>query len=237
MTARPLPALSPADRVMVLAPHPDDEALGAGGIIQHARAAGAGVRVVFATDGDNNPWPQRFAERRLRLADGWRQRLGATRRGEARRSLATLGMGEDNAVFLGFHDGELLARWRRRAAATLAAFARELAAWPPTVLVAPSPCDRHGDHRAVFAFAAEALVRAGLRPAVYSYLIHRPWLRRWARAAGVALPLSPEQQERKRQAILCHDTQMKLSRGRFTSFAKPVEMLVPEPLPAAAARA
>ena len=54
--------LSARDRVLVLAVHPDDESLCAGGLIQHALAHGAKVRVVFITDGDNNPWPQRFVE-------------------------------------------------------------------------------------------------------------------------------------------------------------------------------
>ena len=48
-------------KIAVLAPHPDDESLGTGGLIQQALAAGAEVRVIFVTDGDNNPWPQRFA--------------------------------------------------------------------------------------------------------------------------------------------------------------------------------
>ena len=39
------------DKVLVIAPHPDDEALGAGGILQSAKAANAEVRVVYLTNG------------------------------------------------------------------------------------------------------------------------------------------------------------------------------------------
>jgi len=39
---------------MVVAPHPDDEVLGAGGLIQQAVAAGAEVRIVYLTNGDHN---------------------------------------------------------------------------------------------------------------------------------------------------------------------------------------
>ena len=42
-------------RVLMLAPHPDDESLGTGGLIQRATRAGGEVHVVFVTDGDNNP--------------------------------------------------------------------------------------------------------------------------------------------------------------------------------------
>ena len=47
---------SAQDRLLVVAPHPDDETIAAGGLIQSALHAGAAVRVLFATDGDNNPW-------------------------------------------------------------------------------------------------------------------------------------------------------------------------------------
>ena len=39
----------PDDRVLVLAPHPDDEVLATGGLIQQALAAGAALRVIVAT--------------------------------------------------------------------------------------------------------------------------------------------------------------------------------------------
>ncbi|MCB1569830.1 MAG: PIG-L family deacetylase, partial [Xanthomonadales bacterium] len=55
--------LRDSDRLLVVVPHPDDETLATGGLIQRALLAGAALRVVFATDGDNNPWPQRWLER------------------------------------------------------------------------------------------------------------------------------------------------------------------------------
>src|SRR5882672_10858445 len=73
---------SARDRLMVLAPHPDDETLGAGGLLQRAAARGVATRVVFATDGDDNPWPQRVVERRLWIGADARARWGARRRGE-----------------------------------------------------------------------------------------------------------------------------------------------------------
>ena len=55
-TQSPIPvlALSTNDRVLVMAPHPDDESLGCGGIIQTAVERHIPVRVVFFTYGDNN---------------------------------------------------------------------------------------------------------------------------------------------------------------------------------------
>ena len=48
--------LNPADRILILAPHPDDEDLGCGGIIQKALAMKLPVKIVFFTYGDNNEW-------------------------------------------------------------------------------------------------------------------------------------------------------------------------------------
>ena len=54
--ARPELALRPDDRILVLAPHPDDETLSSGGLIQQAQALGLPVHVLFLTYGDNNEW-------------------------------------------------------------------------------------------------------------------------------------------------------------------------------------
>ena len=68
-------------RVLVVAPHPDDESLGAGGIIQAALAGGGRVHVLFMTNGDG--YPEAVA-----LATGHRQPTAVDYRdfGELRRA-------------------------------------------------------------------------------------------------------------------------------------------------------
>src|SRR5262249_9852030 len=51
-----LSQLSANERLLVFAPHPDDDVLACGGLLQRAAAALAAVGVVFVTDGENNPW-------------------------------------------------------------------------------------------------------------------------------------------------------------------------------------
>jgi LmbE family N-acetylglucosaminyl deacetylase len=55
---------------MLIAAHPDDESLACSIVLQQAVGAGAAVRVIYATDGENNPWPQRAMERKWHLDEG-----------------------------------------------------------------------------------------------------------------------------------------------------------------------
>jgi hypothetical protein len=51
--ADPLPLeVGPGERLLVAAPHPDDETLGAGGLVQRVLARGGSVRVLLFTAGD-----------------------------------------------------------------------------------------------------------------------------------------------------------------------------------------
>src|SRR6478736_5359349 len=75
----PLFNISRTDRILYFAPHPDDESLGGGGLIQHAVGVGAAVKVVFLTDGDRNPWAQRAAERRWTIGPKEQARWGKRR--------------------------------------------------------------------------------------------------------------------------------------------------------------
>src|SRR2546425_7498826 len=45
----------PKLRLLVIAPHPDDESLGAGGLMQRTMAQGGRVHVLFLTSGDGYP--------------------------------------------------------------------------------------------------------------------------------------------------------------------------------------
>ncbi len=49
------PLISHDTRLMIFSPHPDDESLGAGGLIQRVLKAGGKVKVVFMTSGDGFP--------------------------------------------------------------------------------------------------------------------------------------------------------------------------------------
>src|SRR5438552_1289984 len=143
------PALNSASRLMLIAPHPDDEALACSIILQQAVRAGATIRVVYATDGDDNPWPQRVLERKWRLNAADRKRWGKLRRAEALAALRALGVRASDARFLALPDQGLTNLLKCDCRSTLERFAAIIRDWPPTHLLVPSIADTHPDHSAL----------------------------------------------------------------------------------------
>jgi LmbE family N-acetylglucosaminyl deacetylase len=216
------------DRILILAPHPDDESLATGGLIQRAVKAGAQVRVLFATDGDNNPWPQRFVERKLKITYTDRARWGRRRRREALAALALLGLPRGSARFLGLPDQGITNLLMRAEEGVLFTLWAELTEWEPTIFVMPSATDAHPDHSALFVLVHLALMRLERPPRMLRFIIHSP--RRPSERGRATLRLTPAEVDRKRAAILAHESQMALSRKRFANYATEQEVYYSAPL-------
>src|SRR5262249_1535632 len=86
------PAISADTRLLVIAPHPDDEVLGAGGLMQRVNEAGGQVRVVYLTNGDAYRAGVRLEQRAVRISARDFRSYGRRRQKEARAALATLGL-------------------------------------------------------------------------------------------------------------------------------------------------
>jgi LmbE family N-acetylglucosaminyl deacetylase len=222
-----LPLLTSRSRVMLFAPHPDDESLAAGIFLQRAVAAGAQVRVIYATDGERNCWPQRVLERKVRLRENDRRRWGARRRGEALAALRTLGIGPGQVEFLSLPDQGVTDLLLRGCAATLCRLASIIRTGRPTHLLLPSATDTHPDHSAL-AVLLGVVIDDYLAPAHpftrLHYLVHGA-SESFQRAA-CELPHSRLESRAKRRAIVCHVTQVALSRRRFLSYARRPERFV-----------
>lgn len=127
---RPPLELAGVEDVLVLAAHPDDETLGAGGLIAECVRRGIRVSVVVVTDGGAGGLAERRAE-------------------ELAGAVASLGAG---ATVLGFPDG----RTREEREGIRAALVPLFAALPcDALVVAPWRGDGHRDHRIVGELAAE----------------------------------------------------------------------------------
>src|SRR5262245_46207852 len=93
-----------ATRLLVVAPHPDDETLGAGGLMQRVRATGGAVKVVYLTDGEGYPEGVRIEDHVASPTTNDYRGYGRRRRHEA---AGALGLAPSAATFLSFPDGGL----------------------------------------------------------------------------------------------------------------------------------
>jgi LmbE family N-acetylglucosaminyl deacetylase len=94
-------------RLLAIGPHPDDLVLAAAGLLQHAHATNAAVRVVYLTDGEGYPAGVE-AEDHVAIP-GVADYLGYGRQRvhEALAALRVLGIRRQSVTFLGFPNGGL----------------------------------------------------------------------------------------------------------------------------------
>lgn len=175
--ARGLPTF---ERVLVCAPHPDDETIMCGGTVALLTDAGAAVTLVVASDGEatlGSDLPQ--------------PRIAAARRSEAERAAAVLGIAD--VRFLGEPDGELSGR----VPALTVALAQALRATEAQLVLVPWFLDATADHRAVALALARA--RPGEDVEVWGGEV-------WAPLPANRLVDVSAAVERKRAALACHVT-------------------------------
>lgn len=99
-------------RVLIFAPHPDDETLGCAGLIQQAQEAGAQVYVALMTNGDASEYSMMYWEGELIGSPRDYLTLGRTRERESRAGLAVLDLPAGHLVVLGYPNGGLEKLWQ-----------------------------------------------------------------------------------------------------------------------------
>ncbi|MCX5668737.1 MAG: PIG-L family deacetylase [Candidatus Omnitrophica bacterium] len=92
------------ERILILAPHPDDESIACAGIIQKALKAASQVRIVYLTNGDHNELAFIVYEKRIVMRQGAFVYLGQMRQKESIKAMKFLGLSEKDLVFLGYPD-------------------------------------------------------------------------------------------------------------------------------------
>ncbi len=212
-------------RVLVVVPHPDDETLAAGGLIQTALAVGAALRVVIVTDGDNNPWPQRWIEKRWRIDAAARRRWGARRRNEADAASVRLGIAADDIRHYGWPDQGLTDLLMRDAYCEDQLVA-EMVDFAPNLVVVPSLADRHPDHSALRVMAELALARTPFASCRrLGFVVHGSM----PDDQALAMATSDEQVRIKHYALQAHASQLVLSGKRMNRLCQRVERFESHP--------
>lgn len=141
-----------ANRVLILAPHPDDETLGCGGTIALYTSKGSEVRIVIISDGGQIS--QELAGEGINVVE--------MRKQESIEASKILGIGQ--TYFLCFPDGEL-ALYKDEMKEKIEDIVRE---FNPDIVFAPSPIDYYADHIAVSEIALKLLTKIhGMRIAFY----------------------------------------------------------------------
>ena len=192
-------ALIGAGAPLILAPHPDDESLGCGGLIAACCAMGRPPIVVVMTDGArSHPGSAAFPP----------ARLVALRAAETRAAVAALGLAPSRLHFMGLPDGEVPRRGpaMEDAAAALAAIARDSGVG---TILGTWEHDPHDDHLSAHVIASCAAALAGVRLLSYPVWGWALPPRRRLEAgviAGVRIDITA-QLLAKRRAIAAHASQ------------------------------
>lgn len=210
---------SPNDKVLIFCPHPDDDILAAGGLLQKINNKGIEYRIVFLTDGENNPWPQRALEKHWHISLEDKQRWGRKRRQEALNALSILGIGTQQSTFLGLPDQGITDLLCHHDSEAIDKITQEIASWNPSVIILPSPFDLHPDHNAFALLFELALQRANLthEPRLLYFLIHSKPV---CYGDRIDIELNRYEVEAKRNALMAHESQMVLSKKRFLSYVR-----------------
>jgi LmbE family N-acetylglucosaminyl deacetylase len=216
-------------KALILAPHPDDESLGCGGLIAAACAAGLPPIVAIMTDGAaSHPGSGAFPP----------ARLAALRELEVREAVATLGLPPEHLFLLHYADTHLPESGAEFDAACIqvALIAAETGC---KSLLAPWRGDPHCDHQAAAMIADAVAARGGLR--LLSYPVWG-WLRNEAemvdepRCGGWRLDITAHLAA-KQAAISCHKSQygglitdspdgFQLPDSLLAVFARPFEVFI-----------
>jgi LmbE family N-acetylglucosaminyl deacetylase len=180
-----------ARTVLVIAPHPDDEAIGCGGKLWLHSQRGDIVRLVFLTSGERG------------MGDDRPDAVRSIREAEARAASAVLGALPPDFLRLadmGLGDDVAGAAMRLRAV---------IEACPPDLIYLPHPDESHPDHAATLPIVSQALEGLSARPErpqLRGYEVWSPMTRcGWVEDISAVMP-------QKLRAIGCYRSQLERCR-------------------------
>jgi len=149
------------NRIIVFAPHPDDETLGCGGVIAKRVRQGCNVFVVFMTDG-------RYALTPVGItSDPSPLEMKEIRKKEALRAIGILGIRDKNTIFLDFED-TTLRKYKMEAYKRIVQILKDVS---PSEIFFPQRKEYHIDHQVTNMIVEEVIRNSKLNVTKYQYAI------------------------------------------------------------------
>lgn len=179
----------PSKPTVVIAPHPDDETLGAGGLIAYQCQRGLPVTVVAVTDGE--------------AAYPGATNLATIRKAEQENALAVLGVHPSSIVRLGLSDSQVAAHEKQLTELLLPVISAD------TFVVTPWVLDWHPDHEACGRAVVEVCRQRGAEMISYMFWTwHGKTMESLDFVALRRFELDSSLQAEKQQALTHHRSQL-----------------------------
>ena len=151
-------------KIVIVAPHMDDEALACGGLIAKLSDKDK-VHIIYATDGMKSPAPI-FPGRDKISPD-----LGKNRMHESIRAMKILGVPEQNLHFLGLPEAQL----KKHLFSLGNLLTNKINAIAPRQIFVPFRYDRHSDHLAVNHAIVSNVQQYDLETQLVEYFVYYRW--------------------------------------------------------------
>jgi LmbE family N-acetylglucosaminyl deacetylase len=181
--------------LLVVAPHPDDEIMGAGGLIHTWAGMGRSVTVLSVTDGE--------------AALPARENLDRIRRDELKEALRKLCATHVSVVRLGIPDGRVAEFQNKLRNAILSLIE------PGMTLIAPYERDGHPDNDVVGSVCCDIARSQGIPLARYPILTwHRADSAEFREVSWGKFPLDSEARRAKSHALQCFMSRLQPDRGQ-----------------------
>ena len=190
-------------KIVIVAPHMDDEVLACGGLIAKLPHKD-GVHIIYATDGMKSPAP--IIPGRDKISPD----LGKTRMQESIEAMKLLGVPEHNLHFLCLPEAQL-----KKHLSSLRNLLRDkIRTIAPGQIFVPFRYDRHPDHLAVHRAIVSDFRQGDTQPQLLEYFVYYRWrlmpkrdIRRYIRAQFLFKLEIGDVAGQKRQALDCFTSQ------------------------------
>jgi LmbE family N-acetylglucosaminyl deacetylase len=198
-----LPPPVEGTRLLVVAPHCDDETLGCGNLISKTAESGGTVKIVLLTNGDGHT--SAVALNSLSIKPNAKKYINSAylRQDETERAMKRAGVDRNKIIYLGYPDGGLYHIWSKNwdennlyvsrftkcnhspynnsyksnapycGKSVVEDLENIICSYNPSIIAFPHPNDRHPDHFAAYCMVKYVLAKNNMEPDQYLYLIHR----------------------------------------------------------------